>query len=68
MPDPTTIFELIGLRPIVADWLRDDAMILRRHGVILIHPRVSRAAAADWALSQSVSHWAQSEGPHQETR
>lgn len=58
-PDPTTMLQLIGLRPITVDNLGRRSVILQDYGLILVDGQADLSAVADWALSWWTAHLAQ---------
>lgn len=53
-PDPHTMLELIGLRPVAVDELGSPAVILHDHGIVLIDARADLREVSDWALAATV--------------
>lgn len=56
-PDPTSLLDLIGLRPIFVDDLHDDAVVLWDDGRILLFSDLSKADLDD-IVDQTLTLWA----------
>ena len=54
-PDPITMLDLIGLRPIVVDDLGCPAVMLTKHRLIIVDSAADLHRVADWALARAAS-------------
>ncbi len=58
-PDPTIMLDLIGLRPIIVDDLRHEAVLLPRLGLLLLDAateHAQREAAIERAIAAAVDY------------
>lgn len=62
-PDPMVLLDLIGLRPVVVEWLDDDAVIVTGRRIILVRPHADLDWVADWALSEAAAGLAAEPSP-----
>lgn len=54
-PEPHTMLELIGLRPVIVDDLGRPAVMLAKHGLIIVDSAADLHRVADWALARAAS-------------
>lgn len=50
---PTTMLELIGLRPIVVPQLGRRSIMLQDYNILLVDAEADLEEVADWALSEA---------------
>lgn len=62
-PDPMVLLDLIGLRPVVVEWLEDEAVVVASCRAVLVSPQADLGRVADWALARAASQWAAGDPP-----